>query len=329
MVNKINIGVIITVYNKEKYIIRTLQSVLSQTVLPEELIIIDDCSQDCSTTQIAKLLPTLEEKISKVIFIKSIKNNGAAETRNLALKRASADFLMFLDADDQYINSYISDIKQVLAANTHVSMITSKVKMESSGLEYPSKKVDKTLVKKKGLNYIEFPFQTLSIESIFIGGGNVCFKRSYISDEILFDPLEKNFEEWDFYYRILKRILSNNESIIYLNKASYVYNDIDETSLSRNKISNVSDIVVPKIITRITDREENNYRKLLISIWFYNSITRLINIKYKFIFIKNNFYTIKHSALNRYFIGGILMTIIDSNVLNSFISLYKRYRFKK
>ena len=329
MENKVSIGVIITVYNKEKYIDRALKSILLQKKFPDELIIIDDYSHDQSVSIVTDQLPILEKKISRCVFIKSTQNKGAAEARNIAIREATSDFLIFLDADDQYEIGYIEDIRQILTTNKNVSMITSRVRMESNGLEYPSNKIDKSLVKENGILFVKFPFQTLAIESIFVGGGNVCFKRPEISDDIFFDPLEKNFEEWDFYYRILKKTIKRKEMIVYLHKVNYIYNNIDENSLSRKWIFNYKELVIPKIIKRIHKKEELSYKGLLISIWFYNSMVRLVDLKNKYLFIKSNYSIINKSALNRYLIGGVMNFFISSNVLNAIATLYKKARFKE
>lgn len=329
MEKKVSIGVIITVYNKEKYINRSLESVLLQNNLPDELIIIDDCSQDQSVSIIEEQLPILEQRIPRCIFIKSDHNKGAAETRNIAIRESNTDYLIFLDADDQYENCYISNIRSILNNNSNISMIASKVRMESNSLEYPSKKILSSLKRENGVFIVNKPFKTLAIESIFVGGGNVCFKRPDISETIFFDPLEKNFEEWDFYYCIVKKAIKNKEIIVYSDQVGYIYNNIDENSLSRKDIQSYKSLLIPKIIKRINETEELPYRGLLISIWFYNSMTRLVNFKNKYLFVKTNFRIIKTSAFNRYMIGGVMNFFINTNALNSIASIYKKARFKK
>ena len=63
------IGVIVTVYNKEKFLNRALDSLLEQSDYPEELIIVDDCSADYSKEIVMQLFPLLKAKISLCTFI--------------------------------------------------------------------------------------------------------------------------------------------------------------------------------------------------------------------------------------------------------------------
>lgn len=103
------VSVIIPVYNAKEYLIKAVDSVLSQTYAPIEVIIINDGSTD----GIEKLTPILEEKGTIVI---SQKNQGAASARNLGIKHATGEYIQFLDADDilhpQKIEKQIKSMKE-------------------------------------------------------------------------------------------------------------------------------------------------------------------------------------------------------------------------
>lgn len=326
--NKDNsIGIIITVYNKAQYIIRALKSLFNQKVSPEQLIIVDDCSTDNSVSLINDFIQNNEIDIS-TSFICLDKNVGAAQARNIAIERISTDYIVFLDADDQYESTYIERLKLIINNNPKTGMIASKVTMESTQYIYPSNKINALLdFEKDNFAIIKEPFKLLAIESLFVGGGNVCFKKSLITE--WFDPNERNFEEWNFYYTIIKAAIIENHSIIFNNIPSYIYNDIDETSLSRKKIDSNKKIVLPALIKRIENKEETKYRSLLISIWFYNSIERLSGFSEKIKFISNNYKVIKDIACNRYMIGGILQLIIPYTIINTLKDLYKNKRFQE
>jgi hypothetical protein len=198
--------------------------------------------------------------------------------------------------------------------------------MESSSLIYPSSKINKYL-KNSDNNYsiIFKPFEILSIESLFIGGGNVCFNKSLITE--LFDPNEKNFEEWNFYYSLLKESLKRNYKLILNHIPSYIYNDIDEFSLSRKNIESHKNIVIPKLVKRLNNKEEKKYKSLLISMWLNNAIDRLKNYKEKFLFIYNNKDIIKQTCINRYTIGAIVRLLVPSSLYSYLKNNYKRKRF--
>ncbi|HVZ97187.1 MAG TPA: glycosyltransferase family A protein, partial [Chitinophagaceae bacterium] len=99
-------SIIIPVYNSERYLAKTLESILEQTYPNKEIIVIDDSSTDNSFT-IAK---SFEAKGIKVL---RQKNAGAAVARNTGLASATGDYIQFLDADDYLSNDKIE--KQVMA----------------------------------------------------------------------------------------------------------------------------------------------------------------------------------------------------------------------
>lgn len=90
------ISVIMPAYNAERYIEMSIQSVFSQTFQDWELIIVDDCSTDC-TPHIVK---TLLHSNKSIQYYKNSSNLGAAESRNHGVAMASGDWIAFLDSDD-------------------------------------------------------------------------------------------------------------------------------------------------------------------------------------------------------------------------------------
>lgn len=93
----INISVVIPCFNVEAYIEEGLRSVLAQTVLPLEIICVDDGSKDKTTEIIRKLQTEFPNKIQ--LFIND-GNRGATYTRNRGLAVAVGEYVQFFDADD-------------------------------------------------------------------------------------------------------------------------------------------------------------------------------------------------------------------------------------
>ncbi len=94
-INK-KVSVIIPLYNAEKYIGRTLQSVLSQTYDNLEIIIVDDESPDNS-------VKICEQFSDSRIQILHQKNRGLPGSRNTGIRHASGDYIAFIDADDIWL----------------------------------------------------------------------------------------------------------------------------------------------------------------------------------------------------------------------------------
>ncbi len=100
-------SVIIPLYNKEKFITRSIESVLNQTFSDFELIIIDDGSTD-------KSLSTVESLQSEKIKIFSQKNAGVSAARNKGASLAQHDYLAFLDADDVWNENFLLEMKNLI-----------------------------------------------------------------------------------------------------------------------------------------------------------------------------------------------------------------------
>lgn len=97
------ISIIIPLYNKEKYIKRTLLSVLSQKFHKFELIIVDDGSTDKSLSIVSAI------NDYRINIIKK-NNSGVSAARNMGIKMAKYSYIAFLDADDYWDENYLEKI---------------------------------------------------------------------------------------------------------------------------------------------------------------------------------------------------------------------------
>lgn len=90
------VSIVTPVYNKERYLAATIDSIRAQTFENWELLLIDDCSSDRSAAIIAEYL----KNDTRVRYHRLEENSGAAVARNEALARAKGRYVAFLDADD-------------------------------------------------------------------------------------------------------------------------------------------------------------------------------------------------------------------------------------
>jgi len=95
---KVTIG--FPVYNVEKYVYKSLESILAQDFDDYEVIIVDDCGTDRSMETILELKET-HSKGNHVRIIKHEQNKGLAEARNTAIKNARSKYIFFVDSDDR------------------------------------------------------------------------------------------------------------------------------------------------------------------------------------------------------------------------------------
>lgn len=94
------ISVVIPLYNKEKQIANTLQTVLSQTYQDFEIVIVNDGSTDNSVVEVEKV------QDSRIRIIHQ-KNTGVSAARNRGIEEAKYDLIAFLDGDDEWKPEYL------------------------------------------------------------------------------------------------------------------------------------------------------------------------------------------------------------------------------
>ncbi|EDM43383.1 hypothetical protein SCB49_01472 [unidentified eubacterium SCB49] len=102
------ISVIIPLYNKEKDIAKTIDSLLKQTVKDFEVIIVNDGSTDGS-------LEAVKKYADDRFYIYDNQNQGVAKTRNFAVTKATTEFVAFLDADDYWHPNHLEMLLNAVA----------------------------------------------------------------------------------------------------------------------------------------------------------------------------------------------------------------------
>jgi|GEM_PF-3355191 len=119
-----SITVAIPVYNREDCIGTCIESVLSQTVSPFEILIVDDGSTDHTKDIILKY----KSFASNISFFAAPKNGGENYARNRCVEYAKGEFIFWLDSDDQLLPNAIENINNVLKEHTgflHYMFLTS------------------------------------------------------------------------------------------------------------------------------------------------------------------------------------------------------------
>jgi glycosyltransferase involved in cell wall biosynthesis len=113
----LSFSVIIPVYNGERFIQLAIESCLQQTVLPDEIIVIDDKSTDQTAAMVAGI-PS-----DRIVYIKNAENKGPAFSRNIGMQAAKSSWFFFLDADDTFHPKKIEVIRSCLMRNSTIKAI--------------------------------------------------------------------------------------------------------------------------------------------------------------------------------------------------------------
>ena len=99
-IEKEKVSIIVPMYNAEKFIGKTIESVLAQTYQNWEMLIMNDVSTDNSLA-IVSLYAKKDERIK---IVNTEKNVGVVKGRNFLIDLASGKYIAFLDADDYWHN---------------------------------------------------------------------------------------------------------------------------------------------------------------------------------------------------------------------------------
>ena len=112
------VSVFLPIYNKEKYLINSIESLQKQTIKNIEIIAVNDCSTDNSL----KILKKLSKKDHRIKIINNDRNHGLLYSRAKGIVNSKGDFLMNLDPDDK------------LEGNNNLKVLFNKAK--KSNLDY-------------------------------------------------------------------------------------------------------------------------------------------------------------------------------------------------
>ena len=99
------ISVIIPLYNKEKYIAQTIESLLIQSFSDFEIVIVDDGSTDGSSS----IIDSYAEKDNRITVF-HICNGGVSRARNIGLDNSLGEYVTFVDSDDSVHEDYLSNL---------------------------------------------------------------------------------------------------------------------------------------------------------------------------------------------------------------------------
>ncbi len=219
---KMELSIIVPVYNGEKYILNCLNSIYCQVLPKFEVIIVNDGSDEICLDIIKKFVSCHAE----CILINSVINEGVSKARNHALEIAKGKYIMFLDADDSWKDNKVREIINI-ATNYDLVLwafdITYKTKILGTKVESP------TLVSKKIYYKKLFKPETQYLYSVL---WNKVFRGDIIRKyRIRFRNDIKICEDWTFILDYLDCIDS-----IYISDCNfYQYSQDNFNSLVKKK----------------------------------------------------------------------------------------------
>ena len=130
MIDNGKVSIIMPVYNSEKYIVDSIESVLKQTYSNWELLLVDDGSSDGSL-EIIKKYAKVDQRI---VVLQHDNNKGLPTARNTGIEKATGKYLAFLDSDDLWAEEKLEMQTSFMIKNDYGMTFTTYQRMDENGV---------------------------------------------------------------------------------------------------------------------------------------------------------------------------------------------------
>ncbi|EMO9463360.1 glycosyltransferase family A protein [Raoultella ornithinolytica] len=314
---RVNVSFIIPMYNKEIYIRETINSIFDSCSHNEfksfEIIIVDDESTDKSYDKIIDLIDG-----DRVFYYKQ-KNSGPSSARNNGVNLARGEYVIFVDADDIILPSFVGFINHVLQQEIHYPVIAVNYS-EQTNPSYELALQCKTSqhIDLNNVYYIADLYRAWSIHQFFYTT-SICISRKFLLNNNILFPEGYNSGEDQFVWFQLGRLTG----ILFLDQEAVLYRKGVPNQLSSKLPLNV-EIHVRKLL----EIEKCNF-------FSSESISKLIDKNYTYIIV-NNFLNKKKTAGLKFIFDrkrilkkpGYLLKIIFSFFSPKMYSYFKRKSFR-
>lgn len=230
-------SVVIPLYNKEHYIEKTIKSVLNQTFQDFEIIVVNDGSTDHS-------LNVAQSVRSDKVHIVSKENAGVAVARNTGIEHARAEYIAFLDADDEWCPEYLKTINTLIEKFPASDMfVTSyRIVMGNEKYHYSAHLSDEPICLESYWNTFQNAYDIVWTSATVI-------KRQAIVKAGMFTPGEKIGQDLDLWARVAR----NNPKVAYSPDVCVDYNrGAEQNARTRVKIA------YPKAFMKTLEQEMNS-----------------------------------------------------------------------
>jgi glycosyltransferase involved in cell wall biosynthesis len=226
------ISVVVPVYNGEKTIRETIESVLNQTFKDLELIIINDGSKDAT-------LEIVSEIQDPRIQVFSYPNAGLSASRNRGISQATGEYISFIDADDLWTPDKLENQLKALQSNPQAALAYSWTNfIDEAG----------NFLRRGGyISVTSNPLATLLLVNFVENGSNPLIRTHVFKEVGGFDELLRSAEDLDMWLRLAVRY-----DFVAVPKPQVLYR------MSANSMSSNKNIVThEKSIVQVLERAFN------------------------------------------------------------------------
>ncbi|SFL03533.1 Glycosyl transferase family 2 [Lachnospiraceae bacterium KH1T2] len=228
------ISIIVPIWNAEKYIKKTLNSIMFQSYENIEIVLIDDGSDD-DTFEICLRYAELDKRI---VFISLERNQGVSVARNVGLKNCSGDIVFFVDSDDSIDRSYVENMIRPFLKDSKLEIVIGKSDFGNLDADQISINCN-DIVKEGYINCSNAVIQMLEGRYWSWDVWGKAYKREVLKD-ITFNIDYSNGEDLLFNWEAM----SNSQNIYYTSFNGYHYlkrdDSLSHNSDTRNLMSSLS-----------------------------------------------------------------------------------------
>lgn len=230
------VSVVMPAFNKEKYIVKAIKSVLNQTYQDIELIIIDDCSTDKTVERISEI----SDERMRVICLSE--NHGACYARNMGIEKANGEYIAFQDADNfWYPEKIVRSLDTLKEQNTDCVFCKGKLYFPNNVIQYVPRYNLNQYTNKKHMILIDNCIDTPSL-----------FGKREVFESIMFDNSMPKLQDWDLAVRLIDQY-----RVYYIDECMYE-GMVDNTGLTLNIDKSV--IALEKMIEKYKDEIDKDKR---------------------------------------------------------------------
>jgi glycosyltransferase involved in cell wall biosynthesis len=190
---EIDVTAVIPAFNEELYVARAIESVLSQTVKPKQILVVDDGSTD-ETASI------VERYRKDGVEYKYQENGGLASARNTGIRMARGKYVGFLDSDDEWRSSLMEDMKVLFERHPNLAWACAPYErlFENGEIEFVRSVNDRLVSNGLIDNYFE-----AQRESDFSCSSCIVIRRDVFAEVGGFDTTISEYgEDLDMWFRI-------------------------------------------------------------------------------------------------------------------------------
>lgn len=330
------ISIIIPTYNNEKYISKTLESLLNQSYKKLEIIIVDDGSNDNTQSIVKEYL----KKDSRIKYYYQ-KNSGAPRARNHGFEKSNGEYIIYFDSDDEMLPDGVKDLYECASLKDY-DITIGNFYHHKNGHNIRHKQNDyflSSIVDKSNS-------PSCNIESLYYLSPVPCnklFKKSYLVRNYIYFTDLKIGQDLNFYLKALsyepkvgvmvkdvfrKNIVSDSITSSYNKNILDILNVFNGIKFKNHTIKNNLKFIhynhqLAKIpLIREADERKGMYNSLKKEITKINKTTidlELVNVNIK----KMNF-ALKNGSIftSEYY---SFFNIMKSNLINTVFKLKKNF----